>query len=475
LILIHLNIHLSYVDYDARLTKPVDIDWQIADDDDIPISGGVDDNNNLLIALASSTREFMINSTVQSNNHHVNRFSSKKPTEPNESPSSYFPLPQSDIKKSSSNVKKRSFNSSRLMYDNGNERQWKVVPAPTTNRHSESSHPTRIIPVASMHLSDENPYSSTTATESLGTKITKVATNDSGQRPKTSNIIDSLNLHKQYDTGATTTDTEPMIYSDRQGTQGNEAGFFTNRDELLSIVSSRLTPVSKRSSSVTTPKNSKINSPRSNKSKNSLSSPPKTRQKTRPIKPASSTTSLASLNQEKKSSLDTKKSKLSSSIHLQKFDPTIRRSSNRHHHHHHHHHQRAVPLRVHHSSDSEEPEKLRHHIHRRKTLSSKNTSYSTRSEACQTVNDDLIVKDEQKNITEDNGQSSLLTPTPSPLPPSTFVQAPLDQVKQAFDRSLQQPISPLSSANINNPWPITTSFSKLINFCLKILFFSSLV
>jgi hypothetical protein len=437
---------------DARLIKPVDIDWQIADDD-ISISGG---NDNLLKTLVSSTREFMINST----NHHVNRFPLKKLTEPDESPSSYFPPPQSDIRKTSSSETKRSFNSSRLMHDDGNERQWKVVPAPTTNRHSESSHPTRIIPVASMHLSDENPYSSATGTESLGTKITKVATNGSSQRQKTSSIIDSLNFHKQYDTGVTTTDTEPMIYSDRQGTPRDETGFLNNRDELLSIVSSRLTPVSKRSSSATISKNSKSNSPRSNKSKHLLSSPAKTRPKTRSIKSASSTTNLANLNQDKKSSIDTKKSKLPLSIHLQKFDPTIRRSSNRHHHHHHHHHQRAVPLRVHHSSDSEEPEKSRPNTHRRKVPSSRNTSYSTRSEACQTTNDDLIVKSEPKNITEDNGQSSLLTPISSPVPSSTLVHASLVQVKQAFDRSLQQPISPLSSTNINNPWPVTTSFSK---------------
>jgi hypothetical protein len=181
------------------------------------------------------------------------------------------------------------------------------------------------------------------------------------------------------------------------------------------------------------------------------------------IRSASSTSSLASLNQEKKSS----KTKIPSSIHFQKFDPTIRRSPNRYHH---HHHQRTVPLRVHHSSDSEEHEKFRHHIHRRKNYSPKITSYSTRSEACQTTNDDPATKNEQEQTDEqflqeqkNPGQSSsLLTPISSPLP-NTSVQPPLDQVKLSFNRPVQQPISLLSSANINNPWPITTSFCKSIS------------
>jgi hypothetical protein len=465
-------------DVDTRLTKPLDIDWQVANDDDIPISGSGD--NHPLKSVTSSTLEFMINS----NNQHLNRFQTKKTNDIDESPSSYFPPPQIDIKKSSSiqtNETKRSFNSSRLMYDDGNERQWKTVPAPTTYHHSDSSiqpsNTTRIIPVAPIQISDENPYNSATGTESLGTKITKVATNDN-QRDKKSNLIERLNLNKQYDTGTITTDTEQMIYSDRQTTPRDETGFFTNRDELLSIVSSRLTPVSKRSSSLTTPKNSKLNSSYSNKSKNSFLSPNKTRHKNRLIKSASSTTSLTSLNQDKKSSFNNKKPKIPSSFPFQKFDPTIRRSSNRHQNH--HHHQRTVPLRVHHSSDSEEHDKLRHNIHRRKPYSSKNTSFSTRSEACQTTNEKHIMKNEQeqtdekflveqKNINQNIGQSSapLRTSLSSPvLIPSTSFQAPLDQVKLAFNRSLQQPLSPLSSANINNPWPISTSFSKLIEFKL---------
>jgi hypothetical protein len=446
----------SILDVDPRLTKPIDIDWQIVDDD-LPISGGGD--NHPLKSLVTSTREFLINSNnhnpIQSNIPHLNRFQTTKTNDIDESPSSYFPLPQTDIKRPSAfktNEKKPSFNSSRLMYDDGNERQWKVVPAPTAtaNRYLdlsiEPSNTTRIIPVAPIQISDDNPYSSATGTESLGTKIIKVATN-TGQRNQKSNVIESLNLNKQYDT----TDTEQMIYSDRQTTPTDQNGFFTNRDELLSIVSSRLTPVNKRSSSVLIPKTSKINSSYSNKSKNSFSSP----KKTRSIKSSSSsslTTNLTNVNQNKKTLLDNKKTKISSSINFQKFDPTIRRSPNRHH----HHHQRTVPLRVRHSSDSEEHEKLRQNIHRRKPYSSKNTSYSTRSEACQTINDTNIMKNEQKQTDE---QPSLSSPV---LIPSTSIQAPLDQVSLAFNRSLQQPISPIPLANINNPWPISPSSSKSI-------------
>ena len=404
----------------------MDIDWQIADDDH---SISADDHH----PPKSTTRDFMINSNLQNNHHPIARLPSKTTTKVDDSPSSYFPAPQSDIKKSSSKETKPSFDSSRLLYDGGNERHWKAVPAPptTTPRPVNSSQTTRMIPVAPVHTSDDNPYNSTTGTESLGTKITKVANHEHGNQQHTkSSMTDSLNLQKQYDTGAITTDTEPMLYSDRQETPRDESGFFNHRDELLSIVSSRLTPAGKRSSSVSTPKNSKIRSSATNKSQHSRSSPAKTR----PIKSASSTSSLASLNQEKKPSSDSKKSKVSSSMHLQKFDPTLRRSSNRHHHHHH----RAVPLRGHHSSDSEEPEKSRRHTHRRKANLSKNTSHSTRSEACQTI-------EEPKMNTE------LITPTPSPLPASSF-----EQVKQ--------PVSTLSSENIINPWPITTSFSNLKYF-----------
>jgi len=80
-------------------------------------------------------------------------------------------------------------------------------------------------------MSDDNQYSSTTGTESLGTKITKLATGTNPQR--STNKIENLNLNKQYDTVTTTTDTEPGLYSDRQGTHRDQTGFFSNRDEPI--------------------------------------------------------------------------------------------------------------------------------------------------------------------------------------------------------------------------------------------------
>ncbi|CAF4888149.1 unnamed protein product, partial [Rotaria magnacalcarata] len=74
----------------------------------------------------------------------------------------------------------------------------------------------------------------------------------------------------------------------------------------------------------------------------------KTRQKPHPIKSASSTSSLVNVNQEKKSSIENQKSKVTSSIHCPKFHPTTRPSANRHHHQQ-QQQQRTVPLRVHHS------------------------------------------------------------------------------------------------------------------------------
>ena len=431
----------------------MDIDWQIADDDDdddTPMSSARD--NHSLKALTSATRDLMINS----NHTHPIQLQSSKTNNPTESPSSYFPQPQTDIKKPTSNTTaneiKRSFDPSHLLYDNGNERQWKTVPAPitttTTNRRSDSSieppNPTRIIPIVPLQISDDNPYNSGTGTESLGTKITKIATNTTRQRHE--------KLIKQYDT----TDTDQLIYTDRSEIQKDHTDFYNNREQLLSIVSNRLTPVSRRSSSVSTPRNSKINSSYSNKSK---PSPSKTRQKTtRLIKSPSSNSSIASTRQEKKSLVESKKPKIPSTMHLQKIDPTIRRTSNRH-----HQHQRTVPLRAHHSSDSEEPEKIRQHNHRRKLYSTKPTSYSTRNETCQTTNNIQIMKDKQNNMEK-------LSSVSLDIPPNTLLQAPLDQVELAFNRSLQQPISPISSANINNPWPITTSYSMSIRLSIVIYY-----
>ncbi|CAF5158998.1 unnamed protein product, partial [Rotaria sp. Silwood1] len=69
----------NQTEVDGLTTKPIDIDWQIADDD-LPISGGGD--KLPLKSLTSSTREYLINSNphnqLENNKHNLNRFQQKK-------------------------------------------------------------------------------------------------------------------------------------------------------------------------------------------------------------------------------------------------------------------------------------------------------------------------------------------------------------------------------------------------------------
>ncbi|CAF5226651.1 unnamed protein product, partial [Rotaria magnacalcarata] len=153
-------------------------------------------------------------------------------------------------------------------------------------------------------------------TESLGTKITKAVTH-SPRYPKSTRkngLVESLDLNKKYDSSTITTNIERTLHSDRSTTQKDQTEFLSNRDELLSIVSSRLTTGNRRTTSVTTPQTKRrisqkesVNSPYSNKSKTSFSLTTKTRQKPHPIKSASSTSSLVNVNQEKKSSIENQK------------------------------------------------------------------------------------------------------------------------------------------------------------------------
>ncbi|CAF4178972.1 unnamed protein product [Rotaria socialis] len=495
------NIYKStiHTDIESRTTKSIGIDWQVVDDD-ITLSGS--DDNIPVKLLTSSTREFIINSNTnnhtQNNKHNFNRLQHKKFNDIDESPSSYFPQPQSNIKTSSS-IKThdimQSYDSARLMYDDGNERQWKTVPAPTMSRLSnsaaQSSNTMRIVPVAPIELSDDNhPYNNSIGTESLGTKITTAVTHSPRYQKSTRNngLVESLDLNKKYDSNAIITNIERTLHSDRSTTQKDQIEFLSNRDELLSIVSSRLTTGNRRTTPVTTPQTKRrnsqkesLNSPYSNKSKSSFSLTTKTRQKPRPIKSASSTSSLVKANQEKKSSIENQKSKVTSSTNCPKFHPTTRSSTNRHHQQQQQQQQRTVPLRIHHSSDSEEHEKIRDSIHRRKAYSSKNTSHSTRTEPCQTANNIQIMKKEQEqtdkyifheqnNFNQITSSSPLLSvPNSSPFPipylsptyvPSSSSQAPLDQAKFVFHRSLEQPISPVTSTNINTPWQTSASYGS---------------
>lgn len=233
-----LKTFLGLDTHKRAMTRSPNTDWQLVDDD-VPISGSGD--NLRMKSVLSSTREFTLNADSnnqnQSSSFYLTRYEQprKKHQNQEESPSSYFPPPQADIKKPFSSPAKEI----------NTKQEWKTVPAPTTTtiRHaSESSseplNSTRMIPVAPLQMSDDNQYSSATGTESLGTKITKLATATHHHKAlhRQSNGIENLNLNKQSDPGTTTTittDTEQGLYSDRQATHRDQTGFFSYRDDPL--------------------------------------------------------------------------------------------------------------------------------------------------------------------------------------------------------------------------------------------------
>ncbi|UJR20732.1 hypothetical protein I4U23_023851 [Adineta vaga] len=453
----HMYHSTNQTDIDIRKTKPLDIDWQIADDD-IPITGGGGGSTNHLIkSLTASKRNLKTNNSYRNTTRYSYRLHEKK-TKPDgdddddddHCPSSYFPMPQSDIKKPSSSKKTRLYDSSRLMYDDGNDRNWKAISISRNHRLSDASN--------------EPPIS---ARSTLGVSM-KVSNDRHHRKSNTHNeLIEScLNLNKYYDIN----NDEPLIYSDRQATYRDQTGFFTNRDELLSIVSNRLTSGNQRSSSVATPRKSKLTSQNtmshvshSNKAKNLFSSSNKTYQNSRPTKTATTT-------QPKKSSNDNKKSRNPSS-----FDPTLRYLSTRH--------QRTVPLRLRHSSDSEENDaKLHLGIHSHKSYPLKTTSHSTRSEACQTIDDFQLTKNEQEQTDAYLLHSKIypsLTTTKStePLTSSTTLQASLSSpalassvpLRPQLEQLLTKSISPVPSTNIDNQWILSTSLnSPSKDFALRV-------
>ncbi|CAF3544250.1 unnamed protein product [Rotaria sordida] len=417
----------NQTDFDTRkmigTTKSPNIDWQIVDDD-MPISGN--DDNLRIKSVLSSTREFLVNTNTnnqnQSSSFYLTRYEQQRKKIYNQdgSPSSYFPLPQTDIKKSLP----------IQINENKTIQQWKTVPAPSNlplRRVSDSSieppTSTRIIPIAPIQMSDDNQYSSTTCTESLGTKITKfaTATHPYKKSTKQNDFIENLNFNKQSDTYTTTTittDTDQGLYSDRQATHRDQTGFFSNRDDPLysnDLKSNNLTTITQRTSPTTTPKNtyhkSDVISP---SSKKSFSSPNKTHHRHRHRKSSSSssssTTSLTRTNNEKP-----------------RYSPSKR-------------HHRIVPYHIHHSSDSDDIQ------HNRKT-------YTTRNEACQTINNIHIMKNEQEQ-TDDQ----LLLEQFSDQTSKNFMQTPLDQIKHIYDEKLST-----STSISKSLLPMTILFDKYPN------------
>ncbi|UJR28875.1 hypothetical protein I4U23_010097 [Adineta vaga] len=395
----------------SATTKPMDINWQLADND-LPITGN-NDNLRSKSLRSSSSREFLSN--LNNNNHHQNQSSSfyltryeqsrKKLADQDEGSSSYFPLPQSDIKKSSTHEVKHT-------------EQWKTVPAPpvlSTRRVSESStepiNSTRIIPIAPIQMSDDNQYSSATNTESLGTKITKLATGMRSYRRshKRRDFVEKLNLNKQSDTGGTTTtvtaDTEQGIYSDRQATHRDQTGFFSNRDDPLyenHYKSNHLTRITQASSPIaTTPKTSSYypkSDVISSSSRRSFSSPNKSHHRHQPIQSSSSSSSLTSAN--------SKENRYSSPKRRHRTVPY------------------PIPAK---GSDSDD------YNHQRQTSSNRNDSSDMKIEREQT--DDQLLLEQFSDRSSNN-----------------FMQAPLDQIKRHYNQTLSTStplISPIKDYGIH--------------------------
>jgi len=299
---------ISAVDHRTYMTTDVN------EVDDVPISGSGD--NIRTKTVLSTTREFRVNPTANNQNQsasfYLTRYEQprRKGQNQDENTSSYFPPAQTDLPKSSS-----------IPAANGNVtcQQWIPVPAPQSARSDSSIEPStsiRMIPVAPLPMSDDNQYSSATGTESLGTKITKLAAGTNANQKAIP--IEHLNFNKNND-AITTTDTEQGFYSDRQATHRDQTGFFSNRDDPSSyerrivfysnleffisfclidnFKSSNLTTITQRTSPAETPKNSfhsKSDIVSNSSSKKSFSSPSKNRH--RHLEPSSSSSSLASVD-----------------------------------------------------------------------------------------------------------------------------------------------------------------------------------
>ena len=227
-----------YLDFNIRQTtkntKLSNYDWQIVDDD-ISINHH-DDNQRIKSIIPSTSINTNANNQNQTSSFYLNHYEQqrKKENNYNEDLSNYFPLPQTNIKKPSSSI--------QINETKNPIQQWKTVPAPpviSARSISDSSielpNSTRIISVVPLQLSDDNQYSSTTGTESLGTKITKLATDNRSNKKfnHQNDSIGNFNFNQQYNTVTTTTDTEQGLYSDRQATYRDQTGFFSNRDDPL--------------------------------------------------------------------------------------------------------------------------------------------------------------------------------------------------------------------------------------------------
>ena len=389
-------------------SKPLDVNWHIADES-LP-------HNSSPSFIRGFRSDAYHTALRQSDRVHDNRTTSQvqcreKDAEPN-LPSSYFPLPQTDIKKVSSiqtRDSKRSYDCLHLMYDDGNERRWKTIPAPTDRFVSGSS--------------------------------------------------DQPTGDRHEETGKWSRDFTEALYSDRDVPRRDQSELFTNRDEILSLVSSRLASTHRRSSSVNSAKRTLLHSPMTHPSSAQKSS--KTRSKPRSVQSASTISSSANhkTREMKSASMENRKPKLASSIAPSKFDATLRHGSTRS-----RHHQRSEPMRAHHRPVSAEKDKARRDPSRWNASSLRDDLQliykdAARMSDVQEQSDDKTAKLGQKD------NLPLFTPYLTPVPsaptspafvPNTQMQASLDHVKRLCDRAAQPPIATTN----DNPWTRPTSFCK---------------
>ena len=481
-----LNFLSGHTNHVIRTTKPSNVDWRSAEHDRPIISGNGDD----LVSKSffSSTREFSQHphSKVQqpTSSVYISRFDKQqsKHTEANDGTSSYFPPPQADMKPPMvpNNKKSKETNDTAHRAETDHvERQWKSVPAPplaSARRLSDSSieqtTSTRLVPVALLPLSDDNQYSSATGTESLGTKITKLATgtNLTKKKRKPSGMVEHLNLHKHQDTLTTSTltsETEQGLYSDRQATHRDQTGFFSNRDDpfyesmlILMIYcdrlcfilqkmflfsepylpSSPLSMIAQETSSLLSPAKTPTqsynysdplhSSSYRNVSQNSFSSPLKGRNRHRTMKSSTSSRSSSS-------------STLSDGNRSP--SPQRRHGSTAQH--------RIIPLRIDRYSDSEDM-----NIHR-DTLGRK----SENSQLLRSI--PFVNRENEEN--EDRFLKDQFDDSNSPSPLKYLSKSTTDQIKRIYDppsptsASLRK--SSIHSTILFDEYPISNGFTTMLN------------
>ena len=443
-----IKLLIVRLDVNVCLTKTIDIDWQVVDDND-------DDD----LAIAGSGKNLLGKSHRSSSNASNYKRGSKKSIEnPNryetqyqqatkliqdvhQSPSSYFPMPQENVNKIQ--PPKRSYNRLRLMFDNGNERHTKKNVM-TTHRHSSESSgdqivSARLVPVVPTESSDEKT-SDDVLGEDYRLNSNKILNSDQQyQRSLLKNRLMNehfLSIHGGRNEFDTADDLNRNMYLNESGNDDEQSEFLTNRDDLLSIISNRLLTTHRRSSSLI-----KSNPTRSHSHKETNSSSTRTHSTQRQLKFSASNGSTT-----------TKTSKSNS---------TSKHSDDQ---------QRTVNSRSNPFSHVQQTQNVNSNSHRKQVPATSSTSNvptnSTHQRQTETKRTDVVtnfhLNDSNRNSFTPMS-SPLIASMPSPtMMPSSLTQTPLDHIKILYERTThQQQTSSTSSPNINNSWAKSMAFREL--------------